>query len=198
MANTQTALPITLVSFDVSKHNSDVELIWITATEIRNDYFTIERSTDGYNFTEILTHEGAGYSEKVLEYVVYDNAPAKGLNYYRLSQTDFDGTTEYFETRVVDFGISDEMVTIYPNPASDIVNVRLENLPRGEYNIQLVTQLGQVVKNKNVSILTNTSVLNFEILDGQILARSTYFIKVRSEKWHKVVPSDCRIIIKAN
>lgn len=94
-------LPIHLLSFTGEKVRDDVRLRWSTATEENNDYFTILRSKDGVNFEEVTRVPGSGTSESVREYEEYDRHPYAGLNYYRLLQTDYDGTTSSSETIVV-------------------------------------------------------------------------------------------------
>ncbi len=89
-------LPIELLSFSVKNNGNSVMIQWATAAEINNDYFTIERSTDGFSW-EILDYMyGAGNSNQVLHYQYEDNQPVQGVSYYRLKQTDFDGQYEYF------------------------------------------------------------------------------------------------------
>lgn len=85
------ALPITLLSFTAEEKNEEVVLQWITATEINNDYFTIERSQDGNNFETIVKINGVGNSIDQKEYSFKDAMPLNGISYYRLRQTDFDG-----------------------------------------------------------------------------------------------------------
>lgn len=89
-------LPIDLLYFNARAERSLVSLEWATATEINNDFFTIERSTDGYNW-QIMGYEmGAGNANQTLRYTFTDSNPLEGISYYRLKQTDFDGQFEYF------------------------------------------------------------------------------------------------------
>lgn len=93
-------LPITLVSFTAAQHKNNVQLDWTTASEINNDFFTIERSTDALNFEPIGTVKGAGNSNTIKNYQYLDitsNLEHQTSNtlYYRLKQTDFDGTVSY-------------------------------------------------------------------------------------------------------
>src|SRR5690554_3581050 len=89
-------LPIELITFDAVKKDRQVELLWKTATETNNDFFTIERSIDGKYWESIQTISGAGNSVKVLDYSWTDNSPYAGVSYYRLNQTDYDGSTKSF------------------------------------------------------------------------------------------------------
>jgi len=115
-------LPIELVSFTAKANENDQVLLnWMTAIEINNEYFTIERSADGAIFEEIAQIEGAGNSVQVNTYSTLDVAPAKGINYYRLKQTDYDGGYEYSNMVTVTIGQATQPtaeVTVYPNPAN--------------------------------------------------------------------------------
>lgn len=120
-----TPLPITLVSFEAfaqQEENSQepyVALRWTTAREIDNDFFTIERSTDGESFIEIQRIPGAGNSDAVISYGTSDNTPLHGISYYRLKQTDFDGTFTYSKVVSVRVNLSlASRLSVYPNPNS--------------------------------------------------------------------------------
>jgi len=67
---------------------------WATATEQNNDYFTLLWSDNGHNFAAITRIPGAGNSVRTLEYQYVDETPSKGVNYYKLRQTDYDGKFE--------------------------------------------------------------------------------------------------------
>jgi hypothetical protein len=90
-------LPISLVKFEAEKLAEKVKLTWVTATEINNEKFIIERASDGQDFTSIAEIKGAGNSKELNEYTFVDANPLKGTMYYRLTQVDFDGTSTSFE-----------------------------------------------------------------------------------------------------
>lgn len=90
------ALPIQLISFTATPAPQHVDLHWKTATEINNDFFTLQRSTDLQHIETIGYMQGAGHSNQVLSYHFADKHPVKeGITYYRLKQTDFDGSYAY-------------------------------------------------------------------------------------------------------
>lgn len=95
-----TILPIELSNFDVSCVDGQAAIHWTTLSEINNDYFTVSKSTDGIQFTNLVTVPGAGNSNEPLNYTFHDDARQSEAVYYRLSQTDVDGATEYFTPRV--------------------------------------------------------------------------------------------------
>jgi hypothetical protein len=109
-------LPVKLLSFS-AKDNGDetVTITWETASEKNNDYFTIQQSTDGITYQEIGTVRGNGTSKDRLKYTYTDYNPAGGRSYYRLEQTDYDGTKEAFSPIAINV-ISKESMGAFPNP----------------------------------------------------------------------------------
>lgn len=128
-------LPIELIDFKASLVDDVVEVIWTTATEINNDFFTLERSQNAITWDKIGEIDGAGNSSRVLDYFYVDANPLAEISYYRLKQTDFDGQFSYSEA--VSVFNPKSSVIIYPNPAtnwmvvdgfSEPVDVRILNL----------------------------------------------------------------------
>jgi len=97
-----TPLPIELLYFRGKNDGETNILYWSTASEINNDYFTIEKSYDGYVFNIIDYIEGAGYSTHQLYYEYHDSNLQPFITYYKLKQTDYDGKYEYSEIISVD------------------------------------------------------------------------------------------------
>lgn len=85
-------LPVEILSFDASCKEGSININWATASETNNDYFTLERSTDAANWVEFREIKGAGNSKEVRTYHVVDNDAGNRNVYYRLKQTDFNGT----------------------------------------------------------------------------------------------------------
>ncbi|MFM7021764.1 MAG: T9SS type A sorting domain-containing protein [Flavobacteriales bacterium] len=139
-------LPVELMSFNVKKEEGKVAIRWSTATEINNDYFTLEKSTDGDNWTVLNEVKGTGNSNTLIEYVEYDTNPASGVNYYRLKQTDYDGQFKYSQTASV--GITDQNLSLitYPNPISSYMFVEFETKINSNIDASLYNQHGNRVK----------------------------------------------------
>ncbi len=119
-------LPVELVSFSAKKQGRNTDLEWITDSETNNSFFTLERCDDARNFKEIARVSGAGSSREKLIYNYLDHTPVSGTNYYRLSQTDFDGTKVFFDIKTVFFE-QDKNVVIYPNPNKGIFTIVRDN-----------------------------------------------------------------------
>lgn len=122
-------LPVELVTFDAQavEATQSVRLTWSTATEINNAYFTIEKSKDAAHWSLLGQLPGSNQSNAVQTYEMNDHRPLEGVSYYRLSQTDFDGTVSVEGVRSVIFNHKID-VLIYPNPAADVLNVKGKNI----------------------------------------------------------------------
>jgi hypothetical protein len=111
-------LPIELFDFTVQQKGTAVELHWQTITETNNDFFTLERSSNGVNYSEIGRVAGQGTSREPHSYDFTDSGPLTGVSYYRLRQTDFDGQTALYGPVRVTYSpaVTEESARIWPNP----------------------------------------------------------------------------------
>jgi hypothetical protein len=164
---TPTPTPVTLVNFTAVKNKSAVDLDWQTATEINNDYFIVEKSRNGTDFTTVGIVDGAGNSQSTLNYQTTDHLPYNGISYYRLKQTDFDAKVSYSKIEAVNFN-ENKNISVYPNPNTGIFNIQGLN---AEAEISVQNPLGQVVLIKKVS--SNSSEID---LSNQ--PSGVYFLKV--------------------
>lgn len=114
----ENVLPIELSFIKAELKNNNVEIKWQTASESNNDYFTVERNEQGLNgFETLATIQAAGTSTQVNNYSWVDEHPLSGQYYYRVKQTDFDGTETYSKIITVLIKRSDlEQGMPYPNP----------------------------------------------------------------------------------
>ena len=90
-----TPLPIELMYFKSSYMGNYNKLYWSTASEHNNDYFTIEKSYNGYDFKAVAKIDGVGYSQIMRYYEYHDGDIISDIVYYRLKQTDYDGRYDY-------------------------------------------------------------------------------------------------------
>ena len=124
-------LPIQLLEFNAEVNDEGtVDITWATASEINNEYFTVERSVDGIDFETVLEREGAGTSNQVIEYAAVDENPLMGSSYYRLKQTDYDGSFEYSDLQVVKV-LRALNFSVRPNPATDRLQITFGDISGG-------------------------------------------------------------------
>lgn len=116
------SLPVEFIDFTAKTTVNGNLLNWSTASEKNNDYFTIERSTDGENWEMIKTVNGAGTTSNKSQYSYQDEVLAE-LTYYRLKQFDFDGTETELKIISAKSTFAEE-ISAYPNPAENTLFVR--------------------------------------------------------------------------
>jgi hypothetical protein len=175
----RTPLPISLINFDAKKNGNTAALSWSTFTETNNDFFTIERTLDGVNFTEIDKVKGAGNHNGILNYSTIDRNPANGKNYYRLKQTDFDGKFEYSKLVLLEFeGIkSQKSISLYPNPSNgNNVNVSISGVHNKSLIIlRLSNSTGAEVYNSNLTAASDFA--NVQLQTSE-LANGMYYLQI--------------------
>jgi len=140
-------LPVQLISFTGQVVGEKVNLAWTTASELNNDFFTLQRSVDGAEFENIAEINGAGTIQTLSHYEFVDQTPLPDLSYYRLKQTDFDKKSTYSKVIAVNVNLPGEF-SMYPNPVNRETPVTLNR--KGDYI--LTNNLGVIVlKVKNSS-----------------------------------------------
>lgn len=172
-------LPIELASFDAQLTESNtVAIAWSTFTEINNDYFTIERSSNGIDFEAIKTIQGAGNSNSPLNYSFTDNKPEVGINYYRLKQTDFDGKFETFNIVPINLEPSIvetiNIVSIGPNPFKYRFNLEYKSPTNEMVEIFLTNMQGQIISKEKLMPDIGYNRYNFTQADD--ILKGTYFL----------------------
>lgn len=133
-----TTLPVELLYFDGVETESGPLLEWATATEENNSHFTLERSLDQSSWELVTNMPGAGNSIGQIDYSYLDREAKVGWNYYRLTQTDYDGEHEVFG-QIVPVHFSGRNELVYPNPGRVGETI---NVPNGSI---IVDQSGRMV-----------------------------------------------------
>jgi hypothetical protein len=153
-------LPVNMLEFTAKARGTSAELRWVTATEMNNAYFGIERSADGQNWEEIGRREGAGTSYNPSYYDFTDYQPYDN-SYYRLRQVDINGSEVYSKVRMVQFPdpmYLGQMVHVYPNPSNGTINLE----PQGQFatRVKIYDMLGKLIYEQTVNQPTQVSNLS--------------------------------------
>lgn len=120
--------PVELVYFKGEKNKEYNKIEWQTYSEINNDYFTLEKSNDGINWSPITKMSGAGTTIESNSYYYKDYNRLKRLNYYRLKQTDYDGGSETFNVVVIDNIMLNKKVLSITNIMGQKVDIHCRGL----------------------------------------------------------------------
>ena len=178
---TAQVLPIELQSFSGVSNPTNCTLNWTTSSELNNDKFIIETSTEGEVFNRIGEIDGAGTTTETHDYTFTHHTPSAGVNYYRLKQVDFDGTFAYSKVIAINAPGSKDIFA-FPNPAKDKITVQYD-YSKGAGNIQLFDALGRRV-NANIAGYAG----NYEVKLPEGLAKGTYWLKVERSGQVQTVP----------
>lgn len=139
-------LPIDLIYFRAElKDASTVLLEWATASEENNDYFMIQRSSNGRDWETINEIDGALNSHTTTEYQAYDNKPLRGTICYRLVQVDTDGSFTTFKVVVIKNELTTE-ASVYPNPSRGVFNFSHDTFGNKNSTIKIFNANGQLVE----------------------------------------------------
>jgi hypothetical protein len=179
-------LPVTLIHFSGHKQYQAVQLDWVTASEINNDHFVLQRSVNGKNFETVATIKGNGTTANRSTYDYLDKAAgsiAKGSQvsklYYRLVQVDADHTQT--ESEVITIAMDAETgamnVQVSPNPFMDITTVSV-NATKTEQAVLKVTDLqGRLVFEKDIQLEAGENPIVLDQL-ATTTSSGVYFVNI--------------------
>jgi len=171
------ALPIELLYFRAEAGEAGTLLEWATATELDNDYFTLERSADGRHFDAIAEVDGTGTTYQRSTYDHLDRQAPAGLAYYRLRQTDFDGRFSFSQVVAVDRGPAGAGFRITgAAPSLDQLRIHYYCPENGEVLAALYDNAGRRLYQQ---ALFSKKGANQRILDLAGLPRGLYILQLR-------------------
>lgn len=186
-----TTLPVKWKNFEVRIEKQKVVADWTTASEINNDHFVLEKSTDGLNFTTVTVVRGSGNATYDNYYSATDENGATTLTYYRVKQVDYDGKSDYTDVRAVNPNFALKEMVIYPTMVFDHMRVQyLSGQNEGTVQYKILDYQGRPVASGNVELseLSGSWQVGLETLqkgnyvfilenNGQILGRKK-FVKI--------------------
>ncbi|OIO99452.1 MAG: hypothetical protein AUJ98_11185 [Bacteroidetes bacterium CG2_30_33_31] len=168
------ALPIELVDFSANSNPNGIELNWTTATEINNNYFEIQRSIDGIEFTDVARVNGAGNSNIILNYNFLDNNVSNGIVYYRLKQIDFNGKANLSKMIFVNADGNNSLDIIKVISENNQLDIYLNKANDQSSVISVYNSNGQLI-NESISNKKGSQVVRMNMSGN---ASGIYFINV--------------------
>lgn len=141
-------LPVVLTDFTARESNNNNALLsWTTSDENGADYFVVEKSMDGLNFTAVDTVKAKGNSTTVQQYILPDQQLNPGINYYRLKIVDLDRHTSYSKT--VQVTGRETSIRLFPNPATDRITISYP--PSSVEYVKVYTVNGVLLQQKKIA-----------------------------------------------
>jgi hypothetical protein len=159
-------VPVELLSYSGRNTNKGNELQWSTASEINNSHFIIERFTEGAAasaFWKIPSQAINGNSTMVLRYTITDKDIKSGKYYYRLVQTDINGTSKDHGTIAIAVRGDKNFINIKPNPASSAIAITYDCLADENATLKMFDFGGNQVLTKEISCIQGENTFNLDL-----------------------------------
>ena len=135
-----------MLDFTAFRKERQIALQWGTNTTYKNDYYVIEKSTDGATFEALQQVANDKASEEVVFHESIDENPTLGTTYYRLKQVYEDGTYDYTAIKTINYQSDLETLSVFPNPVEETLFVDLEAYAGKQGSLHIVNQFGQLIK----------------------------------------------------
>jgi hypothetical protein len=141
------AIPVELTSFTATTNGKEVILNWSTATELNNQGFEIQRSTEGKEFFSVGFVNGQGTSTEQQNYSFADKNLDNGNYYYRLKQVDYDGSYEYSDLVEIEWHAFSSYILEqnFPNPFNPTTTIGFAIQNKSNVKITIVNAIGEEV-----------------------------------------------------
>jgi len=162
---TAIALPIELLYFKPYLEDGVIKFKWVTASEQNNDFFTIEKSLDGTNFSIITKLPGAGNSSTMTTYTSVDRNPTLGISYYRLKQTDYNGRFERTDWYSVNIEKDINGLLIYPNPIGNKIHIECNSFLEKEDYLYIFDVSGKLIFTEKIILVHGDNSIVVELPD---------------------------------
>jgi len=167
-------LPVELINFSAELIDGEFAAItWSTVTEINNDYFILNKSTDGIEWHEIDRVDGAGNSSEKIDYSLYDYEINAGVAYYQLIQVDFDGKENPSSIVSINMNSILNEYNVYPNPATATDLITVVNLENATGPIVVTNSAGQTIIEEQIDLYAGSTRVDISSLNTGV-----YFIHI--------------------
>jgi len=169
-----TALPVVFTKFDAHCTNSGSVISWATESESNSNYYELERSTNGNDWTPVARINASGTSSTVHTYQQSDVFSGTAL--YKIKQVDLDGHFTYTSVISSNCEFSDMGVVLYPVPARDLLNVIIQSDKAIKTKLSIIDVVGKVVQKMDVNLVkgNNTFPINLKgLASGEYILNSS-------------------------
>ncbi len=163
-------LPVEFITFDgLLLTDRTIRLNWTTSNSQDHSYFEVEKSLTNSSFTAIGRVTGG------VPYYFIDISPNAGNNYYRIKEVTLSGKVVYSRIINIVYNNGQLILTIYPNPVRDVVNLRVSSLKTDQINIEVTDIHGRTIYNQAKFIFAGVNEIQ---IDTRIWSRQLYSIKI--------------------
>jgi sugar lactone lactonase YvrE len=162
-------VPVSITNYELRITNEkQVVNSWVGENEINVSHYNIQRITNSKDFATVGTVKAIGSGAN--SYSFTDNAPANGINYYRLQSVDKDGAATYSKVVSCELSVVSKPIAVYPNPSRDKVTISGNHIA----SVQVIDNIGRVVKVVSLKDATNPT------LSVSVLPAGVYHLRVQT------------------
>lgn len=144
-------LPVKFSNLKATQTSRGINLQWSNMTESDVVDYTLERSSNGRNFTSVAQFNPSANNGGKADYQYMDASPLSGTSFYRIKAVETNGKTTYSDLARISIGGRNTLVNLYPNPVKgNILGLQIDNLPAGKYSIRIYNSSAQAVTNQSL------------------------------------------------
>jgi Peptidase family M1 domain len=166
--------------------SNSIAVEWNVANQINIQKYEVERSSDGNNFGSLVTLLATGVNGSNVDYNWTDNDPMIGDNYFRIRAVSNSGEIKYSNIVNVKIEKLRPVITVYPNPViNHSIGLQLAGLEKGNYQLQLINTMGQVVSTYALLHSGTNAVQNIKV--SKNISRGYYSLEIVKPDGSKTV-----------
>lgn len=181
--STNIALPVELIDFSGSVVDlSSIVVKWKSENESNLSHFIVEKSKDGFSFSNIGSVQATGNNSSSMAYSFLDNGALteqSAIVYYRLKMIDFDGTFTYSSIISFKSSVSAGIITVSPNPVIDNARVSIMPSVSGIIKCKLFDNTGRVIMEKKLQVVKGVE--SIILINMETVSSGIYIIKIEGE-----------------
>lgn len=178
-------LPVSFLGVNAKQKGTGVNIEWATSFESNNKYFEVERSGDGgYTWSAAARVNSQGNSTTKRDYTAFDAKPQLGVNYYRIRQVDFDGTSKFSNTVAVKVSIDKTSGTVLANPFTNNITVDFLSNHNQVLQATLFDNSGRKVVKQQITLNGGASRQN---INASQLQKGVYILQVVDENGNIII-----------
>lgn len=180
LLNEYILLPVTLTDIKAYQQGNNIQVNWVALNELNIDHYEVEKSGDAINFKTVGHSAALNNGMPQTSYAITDLSPFAGNNYYRIKIFAKDGTVSYSAIVSVNISGGKASIKVMPNPVHNrVVNMQLNNLKEGKYQLLLYNSVGQQVFSKTIEHSGGSSVQ--QLILTPAVKPGTYILKLYNE-----------------
>ncbi|MEO5647620.1 MAG: T9SS type A sorting domain-containing protein, partial [Chitinophagaceae bacterium] len=173
-------LPVSFVTLKAFQKSNGIQVEWEVASEFDIAKYQVERSGDGRTFVLVGTINSPGNTTAVRRYNWFDSSPLQQDNFYRVGALGKNGEIKYSPVFRLSIGRSESGISLYPNPVikHQAINLRFNDMEKGNYKMRLYNGMGQLLINRLVEHAGGSSVETFT-MNG--IQTGTYLLEISGD-----------------